>query len=94
MRITVNIDDGNTVVTGTSDTSQPPPEVLAAAAALGAIDGGPAPNAVPPNAGVTAAAYPEAEPSTQDMNAMSAGPAPGTQVEAEPDTVTENPDEQ
>lgn len=90
MRITITIEDG--VVTGssqqsTSDTPGPPAELLAAAAAVGAIDGGPAPTSAPTTSGTTEAAPAEAATSGQDM---SAGPAPGTRLEAAPDTVEEN----
>lgn len=92
MRITITIEDGEAVVTSspsTSDTPKPPAEILAAAAAIGAIDGGPAPASVPMASAVSSTEVAEAPQNAPDTNAISAGPAPGTQLEAAPDTVEE-----
>jgi len=76
----------------TPDSQAPPAEVLAAAAALGARDAGPAPSFAGRETGVPPlpSATPEAGAPGAVPEAQSAGAAPGTRPEPQPTVVTED----
>jgi hypothetical protein len=76
----------------TAPEPPPPAEVLAAAAAVGARDAGPAPTFAPPTAGAPSLpqATPQAGVQATGSQDQSAGSAPGTKSEPEPTVVTED----
>jgi hypothetical protein len=70
---------------------EPPAEVLAAAAAVGARDAGPAPvEAAPTTGAAPLATFEQGAPATVPGDASSAGAAPGAQLEPQPTVVTED----
>lgn len=74
------------------EASTPPAEVLAAAAAVGAMDAGPAPSFASPATGAPPlpSAMPQAGYHGAGAEDESAGAAPGTQPEPQPTVVEEN----
>ena len=105
MRIIIEIDNGGAAVTSSEPVdaqaagsgpsplavATAPAELLRSAAAIGALDAGPAPTAP---AGVGPPTFTDAPPTQAgpDPAAMdaSAGPAPGSVFEPTPETISEN----
>lgn len=74
------------------EASRPPAEVLAAAAAFGALNAGPAPSFASPTTGEPPlpSAMPHAGSPGAGPEDQSAGAAPGTQLEPQPTVVDED----
>jgi hypothetical protein len=83
---------GEAAAQATPESPTPPAEVLAAAAALGARDAGPAPSFAGRETGVppVPSATPEAGAPGAVPEAQSAGTAPGTRHEPQPTVITED----